>query len=145
LCNIYREIFERFLSVTDAPLKQKRRGRYQLHGIHARDRALRRHGLDAIDTRSAPGRDAMAWHNAVLEAKGGAACPHAVKVEIKLATFDLFRLLHVQSYLIADCNVRGTIVNRRHRELSPPLDGGSWSRPRGFHRRATRTVTAAPP
>jgi hypothetical protein len=105
-------------SVTDASLKQKSRGPYQLHGIHARDRALRRHGLDAIDTRSAEGRDAMAWHNAVLETKGGKACPHTVRVEIRLATFDLLQILYVQSWIIIDANRRGTVVNRRRRELS---------------------------
>ena len=52
------------------------------------------------------------------EAKGGAACPFAVRTEIRLATFDLWRLLCLQSFLITDANQRGTILNRRRRELS---------------------------
>jgi hypothetical protein len=34
-----------------------------------------------------------------------------------MASFDLWRLLCLQSFLIADTHRRGTIVNRRKREL----------------------------
>ncbi len=44
--------------------------------------------------------------------------PYAIKIEIRLATFDLWRLLCLQAFIIADANQRGTIVNRRRRELS---------------------------
>jgi hypothetical protein len=73
--------------------------------------------LAGIDGRTAEGREALAWRDNPLRAKGGASCAYAVKVEIKLACFDLFRLLHLQSFLIADCNQRLTVVNRRRREL----------------------------
>jgi hypothetical protein len=103
--------------MSDAPLEQKGRRGYTMHGDHARDRRLRARGLAAIDGRTAEGREALAWRDAVLKSKGGAVCPLAVKVEIKLACFDLFRLLHLQSYFVRDANERGTIVNRRRREL----------------------------
>ena len=40
-----------------------------------------------------------------------------LKIQIALATFDLWRLLCLQSWLIADAVKRGTIVNKRKREL----------------------------
>jgi len=43
---------------------------------------------------------------------------HPNKVEIRLAAFDLWRLLHLQTFLVADANQRRTVVNRRRRELS---------------------------
>jgi len=102
-----------------APTEQKGRREYQKHGDHTRDRRRRARGLAGIDARTSEGREkALAWREAALRAKGGASCAFAVKVEIRLATFDLFRLLHLQSYLVADANQRGTIVNRRRRELS---------------------------
>jgi hypothetical protein len=42
---------------------------------------------------------------------------HPNKVEIRLAAFDLWRLLHLQTFLVADANQRRTVVNRRRREL----------------------------
>ena len=60
---------------------------------------------------------ALSWRANALRAKGGSNCPYAVKVEINQACFDYFRLLHLQSFLVADCNHRLTLVNRRRREL----------------------------
>jgi putative ABC transport system substrate-binding protein len=55
-------------------------------------------------------------HDAVIKVKG-AACPYTVKVEIRLACFDLWRLLCLQTWMITDANMRGTPINRRRREL----------------------------
>jgi hypothetical protein len=104
-------------STTGAQSQLKRRRQYQKHGRHTRDSRLRARGLAAIDGRTAEGREALSWRDAALKAKG-ASCPYALKVEIRLASFDLWRLLCLQTYLIADGNERGTIINRRRRELS---------------------------
>jgi len=101
----------------NTPTEQKTGRSYVKHGRHARDARLRARGLAAIDRRSTEGKSALEWRDRALQAKGGASCPYAVAVEIKLATFDLWRLLHIQSYLIADATERGTIINRRRREL----------------------------
>jgi hypothetical protein len=53
----------------------------------------------------------------IVKLKGGPACPYHIRVEINLACFDLWRLLHLQTCLIADSNQRGTPVNRRFKEL----------------------------
>ncbi len=103
--------------MSDALPPPKSRREYQKHGTHTRDKRLRSRGLSGIDGRTSEGREALSWRDAVLKLKGGAACSFAVKTEIKLACFDLFRLLHLQSYMIADCNHRLTLVNRRKREL----------------------------
>jgi hypothetical protein len=100
-----------------ASSQHKKPREYRKHGIHTRDWRLRARGLAGIDGRTAEGREALAWRDHALKAKGGVSCPHHVKVEIRAATFDLWRLLHVQTYIIADANQRGTIVNRRRREL----------------------------
>jgi len=42
---------------------------------------------------------------------------HPNKVEIRLAAFDLWRLLHLQTFLVANANPRRAVVNRRRREL----------------------------
>src|SRR5262245_53823924 len=89
------------------------------HGQTALDRRLRAVGWRTIDGRTAEGKEALAFRDEAIKAKGGDACPFHVRLEIKLATFDLFRLLHLQAYLIADTNRRGTPVNRRRRVLSP--------------------------
>lgn len=104
-------------SMSNALLEQKSRRSYEKHGDHTRSGRLRARGLAAIDGRTAEGREALAWRDNALKAKGGASCSFAIKTEIRLATFDLFRLLHLQSFLIADCNHRLTLVNRRKREL----------------------------
>jgi hypothetical protein len=101
-----------------AELEQKASRHYVKHGDSRRQRRLRSRGLAALDARTAEGREALAWRDAALRAKGSASCPFAIKTEIKLATFDLWRLLCLQTFLIADSNHRGTIVNRRKRELS---------------------------
>jgi hypothetical protein len=106
------------LSTTPAQPQQKAPRQYRMHGRHVRDSAIKRRGLAAIDRRSVQGREALAWRDHAIKAKGGAVCPFAIKVEINAATFDLWRLLHLQTFLIADANDRGTIVNRRKRELS---------------------------
>jgi hypothetical protein len=103
--------------MSDAASPQKDRRGYQKHGDSRRVRCLRGRGLSAIDARTVEGREALAWRDAVLKAKGGHACPYAIKVAIALATFDLWRLLCLQAWLIADANARGTIINRRKREL----------------------------
>lgn len=97
--------------------EQKRLRSYQKHSAHARNARIKARGLAAIDGRTAEGREALAWRDAAVKSKGGAACPYAIKVEIRLATFDLWRLLCLQTFLISDSNQRGTPVNRRRREL----------------------------
>jgi hypothetical protein len=104
--------------MTSAPRAQKAPRDYQKHGDNHRQRRLKARGLAAIDARSVEGREALAWYDAALTSKGGAVCPFAVKIEIRLACFDLYRLLHLQSFLISDANRRGTMVNRRECELS---------------------------
>ena len=103
--------------MTDAPPAQKSPRQYQKHGDSYRERRLRTRGLAAIDARSVEGREALAWRDAAVKAKVGPACPYLVKVEINLACYDLWRLLSLQTYLIADANRRSTIVNKRRREL----------------------------
>lgn len=100
-----------------AASKQKGRREYRKHGLHTRDRALKRRGLAAIDGRTSEGREALAWKDHAIKAKGGAACPCNVKAEIELACFDLWRLLSVRSFIVADANQRGALINRRRREL----------------------------
>jgi hypothetical protein len=100
-----------------AGLTQKGARGYEKHGRYSRDARLKARGRAAIDARTAEGREALAWYDAALASKG-AACPFAVKVDIRLAAFDLWRLLCLQSFMITDANRRGTIVNRRRRELS---------------------------
>jgi hypothetical protein len=56
------------------------------------------------------------WQASVLKAKG-ASCPFHVRVEITLATFDLWRLLCLQAFIVADANERGAIINKRYRTL----------------------------
>lgn len=103
--------------MSGTPTEQKRPRAYRWHGDRLRKRRISQRGLNAIDGRSVEGREALAWRDAVLKAKGGHACPYAIKVAIALATFDLWRLLCLQAWLIADANARGTIINRRKREL----------------------------
>jgi len=103
--------------MSSAPPTQKGPRQYQKHGDSHRQRRLCARGIAGIDRRSAEGREALAWYDAALTSKG-AACPFAIKVEIRLAVFDLWRLLYLQSFMITDANRRGTIINRRKRELS---------------------------
>ena len=103
--------------MSDPPLEQKAGRSYVKHGTHTRDARLRARGLAAIDRRTAEGKSALEWRDNALRAKGDASCAFGAKTEINQATFDLFRLLHLQSLLIADCNKRLTVVNRRKREL----------------------------
>jgi len=103
--------------MTSAAPEPKATRRYLMHGDSSRERHLHKRGLDAIDGRTLEGREALAWREAALKAKGGASCPFAIKAEIRLTCFDYWRLLCLQSYLIADANQRGTPVNRRRREL----------------------------
>jgi len=98
--------------------EQKAPRQYQKHGESHRERRLRARGLAALDARTAEGTEALAWHDAAIRSKGGAVCPFAIKTEIRLATFDLWRMLCLQSYLIGDANHREKIINRRRRELS---------------------------
>ena len=81
-------------------------------------RRLRARGLAALDARSVEDRIALNWHDALLASKGGAACPYVFKIEIRFVTFDLWRLLCLETFMIADAHRRETIVNRRKRELS---------------------------
>ena len=108
--------------MTDTPTEQKRPQAYVKHGDRMRQNRLRTRGLAAIDGRSYEGKIALNWQASAIKVKGGSACPHWLKVEIRLACFDLWRLLHLQSYVIADANQRGTIINRRRRELSKVHD-----------------------
>ena len=98
--------------------EQKPSRSYIKHGMHRRDARIRARGLSAIDRRAVEGRIALDWRDHAIKAKGGAACPFAIKTEIRLACFDLWRLLCLQTWMIADASARGTIVNRRRRELS---------------------------
>ena len=102
--------------MTSAASAQKAPRAYEKHGDSHRQRRLRARGLAAIDRRSAEGREAFAWYDAAIKVKG-AACPYTVKVEIRLACFDLWRLLCLQTWMITDANMRGTPINRRRREL----------------------------
>jgi hypothetical protein len=88
-----------------------------VHGLRALDRRLRQRSWREIDSRTAEGRQALAFRDDALARKGGDACPYYIKAEIKLATFDYFRLLHVQAYLNSDAQRRGTPVNRRRHVL----------------------------
>jgi len=87
------------------------------HGLRALDRRLRQRSWREIDSRTAEGKQALAFRDDALARKGGDSCPYYIKVEIKLATFDYFRLLHVQAYLNSDAQRRGTPVNRRRHVL----------------------------
>ena len=80
------------------------------HGLHALDARLRGRNLGAIDKRTSEGREALAYAEDALKRKGDATCPPYLKAEIKLATFDFFRLLHLQTFLVSDINQRGTPV-----------------------------------
>jgi len=104
-------------STMNAPSTQKRRKIYQMQGRYARDARVKARGLAAIDRRSAEGREALAWRDAAIKAKGSASCPYLVKVEINLACFNLWRALRLQSWIIDDANKRRSIINRRRREL----------------------------
>jgi hypothetical protein len=77
----------------------------------------RARGVAAISAKTVEGRAALKWRNSALKAKGGANCPDHLHQEINDATFDLYRKLLLQSFIIDDANRRGTIVNRRKREL----------------------------
>jgi len=59
-------------SMSDAPLEPKSRRDYQKHGDHTRSGRLRARGLAGIDGRTAEGREALAWRDNPLRAKGGA-------------------------------------------------------------------------
>jgi len=89
-----------------------------MHGRYTRDRRLKARGIAAIDARCTEGRVALGWPDAAIKAKGGTACSFAIQVEIRLACFDLWRLLCLQSFLIGEASGRGGIVNKRRRELS---------------------------
>lgn len=90
---------------------------YHKSGIHRK--GLRRaRGLAAVNRKTVEGKIALSWRDAALRAKGGANYPTFIKQEIAQATFDLYRLALLQTFIIADANNRGTIVNRRKRELS---------------------------
>jgi hypothetical protein len=93
---------------------------YQKHRDSHPEKRLRTRGLAAIDIRSAEGREALSCMMRRLRRKAGAACPFAMKVGIRLAAFDLWRLLYLQTSLIADAN--RMIVNRGKRELSAIVD-----------------------
>ncbi|MGN6734965.1 MAG: hypothetical protein ACTHMB_23800, partial [Candidatus Binatia bacterium] len=95
-----------------APPAQKAPREYQMHGRYSRDARLKARGLAAIDARCTEGRIALGWRDAAIIAKGGRACPFAIQVEIRLACFDLWRLLCLQSFLIGEANRRGGIVNK---------------------------------
>jgi len=58
--------------MSDAPLEPKSRREYQKHGDHTRSGRLRARGLAGIDGRTAEGREALAWRDNPLRAKGGA-------------------------------------------------------------------------
>jgi hypothetical protein len=103
--------------MSETPTEQKRPPIIIKHGDHYRQRRIRQRGMRALDARTQEARDALAWRAAATKAKGGAACPHWLKIEIRLACFDLWRLLCLQTYLISDANERQALINKRYRVL----------------------------
>src|ERR1044071_3981080 len=96
---------------------QKPPREYRKHGNTARLNALRKHGLDAIDGRTSPGRKAKAWRAYALQKRGGKACPIDTREKIEAGTFSLWRALCLRSYIVADARIRGTPINKRRVRL----------------------------
>ncbi len=100
------------LSASDAPSPQKGRREYRKHGDNYREAALRRHGVGAIDARSASGKQVKAWRRYALEKKGGKAATIDVKAKVDAGAFYLWRALELRAYIVADSRRRGTPINR---------------------------------
>lgn len=103
----------------NAATAQKAPREYRMHGDCRRIRRLKEAGIDAIDARSRPGREAKAWRAYALEKKraGGHPIDRDIRQRIDAATFYLWRALCLRAYIVADARKRGTVVNRRSGKL----------------------------
>ena len=103
-----------------AASKQNSRREYQKSGDCQRQRKLKEHGVDAIDSKTPEGNEAEKWRRKALKAwrlSRGCRAPYDIREQIDEATFDLYRRLCLRAYIIADDKTRGTLINRRRREL----------------------------
>jgi hypothetical protein len=100
-----------------AALAQKPSRDYLKHGHYRRVKVLSYSGLHAINGRTSAGRAAKTWRLWALAQKGGSTCRLDIRQQIELATMDLWILLELAVFIVADARKRGSIINVRRREL----------------------------
>jgi hypothetical protein len=92
------------------------------HGHHSRVAQAKRRGYAGLDARTRTGKKALDWAAKALEKKGGKSCPLDIQLEIEAAALDLWLRLELADSIIQDARERGSVLNRRRKEL-PPVHG----------------------
>ncbi|HEY3306130.1 MAG TPA: hypothetical protein VGL70_21630 [Candidatus Binatia bacterium] len=87
------------------------------HGHYSRVASLKRHGGKVLDGRTWAGRSAKEWAAWALKTKGGKDCPLHIKLEIDAAAMDLWLRLELGEAIVRDAQERGSVLNRRRKEL----------------------------
>jgi hypothetical protein len=100
-----------------APVRQKPKLQPPTRRNPAPALSLARRSIAQVDGRAWIGQQVKRWRKWAVKEKGGKSCPTNAKMEITLAAFDLLRILYLQSTLIEDMQMRGSITSRKTGKL----------------------------